>query len=123
MLTLPSSVRVYLVVDPVSMHLSFDRLGGMVKRLGLDPTTGHLFVFVNRPKTHMKVLFYDRSGFCQVYKRLDHGTFEIPTDGSGLPLRRELAPAELGLILEGVDLRQRARRVRTGRVKEALPNN
>jgi transposase len=119
-LTLPSSVKVYLVVDPVSMHLSFDRLGGMVKRLGLDPTTGHLFVFVNRPKTHMKVLFYDRSGFCQVYKRLDRGTFEIPTDGSGLPLRRELAPAELGLILEGVDLRQRARRVRSGRVEGAL---
>ena len=58
------------MVDPVSMHLSFDRLGGMVKRLGLDPTTGHLFVFVNRPKTHMKVLFYDRSGFCQVYNHL-----------------------------------------------------
>lgn len=123
MLTLPSSVKVYLVIDPVSMHFSFDRLGGMVKRLGLDPTTGHLFVFVNRPKTHMKVLFYDRSGFCQVYKRLDRGTFEVPTDGSGLPLRRELAPAELGLILEGVDLRQRARRVRSGRVRDGLPNN
>jgi transposase len=116
MLTLPSSVKVYLVIDPVSMHLSFDRLGGMVKRLGLDPTTGHLFVFINRPKTHMKVLFYDRAGFCQLYKRLDRGTFQIPCDGTGMPLRRELTPAELGLILEGVDLRQRARRARSGRI-------
>lgn len=116
MLTLPSAVRVYLVIDPVNLHLSFDRLGGMVKQLGLDPGSGHLFVFVNRPKTHMKILFYDRSGFCQVYKRLDRGTFEIPTDASGMPLRRELTPAELGLILEGVELRHRARRARSGRV-------
>lgn len=115
MLTLPSSVKVYLAIDPVSMHLSFDRLAGMVKRLGLDPTRGHLFVFVNRPKTHMKVLFHDGSGFCQVYKRLDAGTFEVPTDATGTPLHRELTPTELGLILEGVALRLRARRLRSGR--------
>lgn len=115
-MTLPSSVKVYLVVDPVSMHLSFDRLSGMAKRLGLDPARGHLFVFINRPKTHMKVLFHDGSGFCQVYKRLDRGTFEVPTDASGVPLRRELTPTELGLILEGIALRPRARRTRSGRV-------
>ncbi len=117
MLTLPSSVRVYLAVDPVNMHLSFDRLAGMVRQLGLDPTGGHLFVFVNRPKTHMKVLFFDRSGWCQVYKRLERGTFQIPTDADGQPVRRELTPTELGLILEGVDLRQRTRRVRLGRTQ------
>lgn len=115
MLTLPSSVRVYLAVDPVNMHLSFDRLAGMVRQLGLDPMGGHLFVFVNRPKTHMKVLFFDRSGWCQVYKRLERGTFQIPTDVDGRPVRRELTPTELGLILEGVDLRQRTRRARLGR--------
>ena len=70
MLTLPSSVRVYLALDPVNMHLSFDRLAGLVRRLGLDPATGHLFVFMNRPKTHMKILFFDRSGHCQVYNPL-----------------------------------------------------
>lgn len=118
MLTLPSSVRVYLAVDPVNMHLSFDRLAGMVRQLGLDPTGGHLFVFVNRPKTHMKVLFFDRSGWCQVYKRLERGTFQIPTDADGRPVRRELTPTELGLILEGVDLRQRARRARLGRGRD-----
>jgi transposase len=114
-LTLPSSVRVYLALDPVNMHLSFDRLAGLVRQLGLDPTTGHLFVFVNRPKTHMKILFFDRSGYCQVYKRLERGTFQVPAVGpDGLP-RRELTPTELGLILEGVDLRQRARRARLQR--------
>lgn len=118
MLTLPSSVRVYLALDAVSMHLSFDRLAGIVRRLGLDPATGHLFVFVNRPKTHMKILFYDRSGFCQVYKRLERGTFQVPSVTAGEPLRRELSPTELGLILEGVDLRQRARRARLGRAPD-----
>ena len=116
MLTLPSSVRVYLALDPVSVQLSFDRLAGLVRQLGLDPTTGHLFVFVNRPKTHMKILFYDRSGFCQVYKRLERGTFQVPSVATGEPVRRELTPMELGLILEGVDLQQRARRARLGRV-------
>ena len=115
MLTLPSSVRVYLALDPVNMHLSFDRLAGLVRRLGLDPTAGHLFVFVNRPKTHMKILFFDRSGFCQVYKRLERGTFQLPEVGPDGTPRRELSPSELGLILEGVDLRQRARRVRLER--------
>ena len=115
MLTLPSSVRVYLSLDPVSMHLSFDRLAGLVRQLGLDPTTGHLFVFINRPATHMKVLFYDRSGFSLLYKRLERGTFQVPRVGADGTRGRELTPAELGLILEGVDLQQRARRVRHGR--------
>lgn len=112
MLTLPSSVRVWLALEPTNLHYSFDRLCGLVRRLGLDPTTGHLFVFINRPKTHMKILFFDRSGFCQVYKRLERGTFQIP-DGEGV--RRELTPSELGLILDGIDLRERARRVRHSR--------
>ena len=114
MLTLPSSVRVYLALDPVSMHLSFDRLAGLVRQMGLDPTTGHLFVFINRPATHMKVLFYDRSGFTLLYHRLERGTFQVPRAGAD-GARRELTPAELGLILEGVDLNQRRRRVRHGR--------
>jgi len=114
-LTLPSSVRVFLALDPVSMHLSFDRLAGLVRGLGLDPTTGHLFVFIDRPKTHMKVLFFDRSGFCLLYKRLEKGTFQLPAVGPDGSPRRELTPNELGLILEGVDLRQRARRARLGR--------
>lgn len=112
MLTLPSSVRVYMALEPVNMHLSFDRLAGTVRQLGLDPTTGHLFVFVNRPKTHMKILFFDRSGFCQVYKRLERGTFQVPVDAEGRLRQRELTPTELGLILEGIDLRQRMRRTR-----------
>jgi transposase len=115
MLTLPSSVRVYIALDPINLHLSFDRLAGLVRRLGLDPTTGHLFVFVNRQKTHMKILFFDRSGFCMLYKRLERGTFEVPSIGPDGAVKRELTPSELGLILEGVALDARPRRARLGR--------
>jgi transposase len=108
-------VRVWLALDPVNLHLSFDRLAGLVRAQGLDPASGHLFVFLNRSRTHMKVLFFDRSGFCQLYKRLERGTFQLPEPGpDGLP-RRELTPSELGLILEGVDLRHRAHRARFDR--------
>jgi transposase len=65
----------------------------------------------------MKVLFFDRSGFCQLYKRLEQGTFQLPELGPDGAPKRELTPNELGLILEGVDLRQRARRARLGRPK------
>ena len=105
-----------MALDPVNMHLSFDRLAGLVRQLGLDPTTGHLFVFLNRPKTLMEILFFDRSGFCQVYKRLERGTFQLPEVSEDGAPRRELSPTELGLILEGVDLRRRVRRKRLDRV-------
>ena len=117
MLTLPSSVRVYLALDPVSMHLSFDLLAGLVRGRGLDPPEGHVCVFVNRPKTHLRVLSFDRSGFCPRHKRLEQGTFQLPELGPDGAPKRELTPNELGLFLEGVDLRQRARRARLGRPK------
>ena len=115
MLTLPSSVRVFLAVEPVDMRGSFDALAGRVRAQDMDPQDGHLYVFMNRRRGLMKVLFFDRSGSCQVSKRLERGTFQVPAVGpDGLP-RRELTPTELGLILEGVDLRQRARRARLQR--------
>jgi len=78
MLTLPSSVRVFLAVTPVDMRGSFDALAGQVRRRMLDPQDGHLYVFTNARKTLMKVLFFDRSGWCIFAKRLEQGTFQIP---------------------------------------------
>ena len=103
MLTLPSSVRVYLALDPVSMHLSFGRLAGLFRGLGLDPTEGHLFVFVNRPKTHMKVLFFDRSGFCQLYKRLEQGSFAWPPIREGV---MKLSVAQFEALFASLDWRR-----------------
>lgn len=111
MLTLPSSVRVYLVLDAISMHASFDGLAAKVRRLGLDPTNGHLFLFLNKPRTHVKILFFDRTGFAIHYKRLERGTFQLPVviDGAG---QMAIDTTTLAMILEGIDLHQSARRKR-----------
>lgn len=111
MLTLPSSVRVFLSVEPVDMRGSFDALAGQVRRLARDPQDGHLYVFTNAKKTLMKVLFFDRSGWCVLAKRLEQGTFQMPVVA---PDQRQVAidAAVLGLILEGVDLARAPRRRR-----------
>lgn len=111
MLTLPSSVRVFFAVDPIDMRGSFDALGGQVRRLELDPQDGHLYVFTNAKKTLMKVLFFDRSGWVIYAKRLEQGTFQIPTVAAG-QRQLQIDPAVLGLILEGVDLSRAPRRKR-----------
>jgi transposase len=113
MLTLPSSVRVFIAVEPVDMRGSFDSLGGAVRRLDLDPQDGHLYVFTNARKTLMKVLFFDRSGWCVFAKRLEQGTFAVPAVKPGTRQLR-VDPAVLGLILEGVDLARAPRRKRYG---------
>lgn len=111
MLTLPSSVRVFFAVSPVDMRGSFDALAGQVRRLSLDPQDGHLYVFTNGRKTLMKILFFDRSGWCIFSKRLELGTFQIPAVPDGQRQVR-IDPAVLGLILEGVDLARAPRRRR-----------
>jgi transposase len=113
MLTLPSSVRVFLAVTPVDMRGSFDALAGQVRRMALNPQDGHLYVFTNARKTLMKILFFDRSGWCIFSKRLELGTFQIPAVAEGQQ-QLKIDPAVLGLILEGVDLSRAPRRRRYG---------
>jgi transposase len=108
---LPSAVRVFFAVDPIDMRGSFDALAGRVRHLALDPQDGHLYVFTNARRTLMKVLYFDRSGWCLFCKRLEEGTFQIPDAAPGLRQVRVDA-ATLGLILEGVDLTRAPRRKR-----------
>ena len=71
MLTLPPVVRVFVALDPIDMRQSFDGLTAAVAaRMRLDPLSGHLFVFLNRSRSLMKVLFWDRSGLCILYNQL-----------------------------------------------------
>ena len=111
MLTLPPTVRIFLAMQPIDMRRSFDGLAAAVKhQLHLDPLAGHLYVFLNRRRTLMKVLFFDRTGYCILYKRLEQGTFQLPdADPHG---RVELMAPDLALILEGIDLRHIKRRKR-----------
>lgn len=112
MLTLPPSVRIFVGVAPVDMRRSFDALAGLASQVvGQDPRSGHLFVFVGRSRDRVKILFWDRSGFCLFYKRLEKGVFRLPVvpkDTTAI----ELAAADLALILEGIDLTASSRRAR-----------
>ena len=92
------------------MRYSFDRLEGLVRGiLDKDPYSGHLFVFRNRRGDRIKILYWDRTGFCIWYKLLEKGTFRLP-EGSETSV--QLEAAELSLILEGIDLTQARRRRR-----------
>lgn len=119
-LTLPPSVRVYLASEPVDMRKSFDGLSAATREvLREDPMSGHLFVFVNRVADIVKVLFWDRSGWCVIAKRLERGRFRFPKAGSGAR-SVEVEAAELSLLLEGIDLSAAKRRPRwTGAVRAA----
>jgi transposase len=99
---LPASVRIFIAAEPTDMRRSFDRLAEQTKNvIGQDPFAGHLFVFFNRPRDRVKILHWDRSGFWLYYKRLEDGSFRLPTTQRNVI---EIEAAELALILEGIDL-------------------
>jgi transposase len=113
MLTLPASVRIYVAAEPVDLRRGFDGLAAATRSvIGADPLSGHIFVFLNRRRNRIKLLVWDRTGYLLVYKRLERGTFEIATQ-PGIGQRHvELDAGELGLMLEGLDLRGARRRTR-----------
>lgn len=117
MLTWPPSVRVFVCLGPTDMRRSFDSLAGMVGEIIRgDPLSGHLFVFFNRRRDRVKILFWDRTGLVIWYKRLEEGVFTLPVVDAGTS-SMEMALVDLSLILEGIDLSgaKRRKRFRTRR--------
>jgi len=113
MLTIPSShTRISLCTVPIDMRKSFDGLLGIVRNtLEADPLGDHLFVFLNRPHTLMKILYWDGDGFAIWYKRLEAGTFRFPAVTSDTK-SVEMTRSGLSMILEGIDLSQLPKRKR-----------
>jgi transposase len=100
---LPTTVRVLVCTTPQDMRRSFDRLALVVKEsLGEDPQSGALFVFVGKSVTRAKVLWWDRNGYCLLYKRLHRALFEMPRPAEASATSVRIAPAALGEILAGV---------------------
>jgi transposase len=113
MLTLPPSVRIFAAVEPVDARKSFDGLAAVVReRLGGDPMTGHMYFFINRRGDVAQILFWDRTGFVVMRKRLEAGTFRLVRNAEGNMSHVEIDAAELGLMLEGIDLGTVKRRKR-----------
>ena len=78
MLSLSPAVRVFIAAEPLDMRGSFDALAGAVRRLGLDPVDGHLYLFLNKRRRLAKALWFDGSGWCVLAKRLEAGSFQLP---------------------------------------------
>jgi len=102
---IPSGVEIYVALEPVDMRLSFDRLSGIAKeQVGYEARSGALFVFFGRRRDALKVLFFDGSGMCQFYKRLDRGTFQVPEATSPSARHVEVDDATLEALLDGIDV-------------------
>jgi len=108
---MPLGVRIFLVARPVDLRGSFYALSAHVRGvLGEDPRKGDLFVFRGRQGSLVKILFWDRSGFCIFAKRLEKGRFKLPVDVPDGATRVAVDFATLTLLLEGIDLRGATRR-------------
>jgi len=96
-------LRIWLYVPPTDLRKSFDGLSALVRtKLVEDPLSGQLFVFLNRRRTQVRILYFDRSGYCVWAKRLEQGRFHsTPTDAT----KQRLSWSDLQLILEGIDTR------------------
>jgi len=112
MLSLPPSVRLFIARGATDMRKSFDTLAALViDVVDEDPQSGHLFLFVNRRRDRLKVLWWDRSGYSLLAKRLEHGQFRVFDRADGTPGAFEMSASDLALILDGIDLRGSKRRL------------
>ncbi len=105
MISLPHPVRVFLHTPPTDLRKGFDALSGLVtSAFAQDPTSGHLFLFVNRRRDRLKILYWDRDGLAIWYKRLETpGSFQLPAVPRDA-VSYEMSPTQLTLILSGIDL-------------------
>jgi transposase len=127
MLSLALPGRVFLCTLPTDMRKGFDTLACLVQQeLGQDPLAGDLFVFRSRRGDRLKLLWWDEDGYALWYKRLEEGSFVLPTaDGRRTPVGEHglvLRPAELAMLLDGIDLGNVKRQKRYQRPPPAPTN-
>ena len=114
MLSISNHVRVFLAREPVDMRKSFHGLTALTEGvLQQDPLSGQLFVFVNRRRDRIKLLYWGGTGFCIWYQQLEKGTYQLPDrapadEGQGV----EITTSQLSLILDGIDPSSVRRRTR-----------
>lgn len=100
---LPGSVRIFLCTEPQDMRRSFDALSLVVRQLlGQDPQSGSLYVFVGKKPKRVKILWWDRNGFCLLYKRLHRALFRLP-EVSGTGLAVQIDSRMLAELIAGVE--------------------
>jgi transposase len=111
MMPVSPATRIYLAAGATDLRLSFEGLSDQVRhRFQADPLSGHLFVFANRRKTRVKVLYWDGSGTWVCTKRLAKGCFSWPKTAAPEPGALRILAEELTLLLSGIDLEKTRRR-------------
>ncbi len=109
MLAFPSALKIYLAVAPVDMRGQFNALWAHAQNaLGSDPREGAVFVFANKKRDRVKLLYWDGTGVWVLAKRLERGRFSWPAGSD--PARLSLSPEALTMLLAGIDLREGMRK-------------
>lgn len=102
---IPRGVEVFVCLEPIDLRWSFDRLSNLaLDRVGREARSGALFVFFGRRHDALKALFFDGSGMCLFYKRLDRGRFRMPTSSDSRAVALTIEERELDDLLDGIDL-------------------
>jgi transposase len=113
MLTLGVRARIYVAAEAIDLRKGFDTLAAATRSIiREEPLSGHWFVFVNRRRNRLKVLVWEPSGYLMLYKRLERGCFHMPLAPAPGTRHVEIEATELGLMMEGIDLRGARRRPR-----------
>jgi transposase len=116
---IPSGVEIFVGLAPIDLRWGFDRLAGLVEeQIGRGSRSGALFVFFGKRRSALKILYFDGSGLCLFYKRLDSATFRVPEAARADATSIALSERELDDLLDGIDveLDPKPRRGRRGRV-------
>ena len=110
---LPISTRIYVCTEPVDMRRSFEGLARCTREvLQHDPSSGALFIFTGKRGDSIKALWWDKTGYAILYKRLSRGVFRLPAATSGM-MSMLIDARELAMILEGIELPSSRRRMKT----------
>ena len=108
---IPHGVEVFVGLEPIDLRWGFDRLAGVVgERVGRDARSGALFVFFGKRRTALKVLFFDGSGMCLFYKRIDRGVFRLPEPLDARATSVVMDDRALEDLLDGIDVEAKPRR-------------
>lgn len=100
---LPTGTRVLVCTEPQDMRRSFDRLAQIARdEMGEDPQSGAFLVFVSKSSTRVKVLWWDRNGYCLLYKRLHRALFRVPTNATRVGKTLSIDAPALANLLAGV---------------------
>ena len=114
MLSFPPSpqVRVFVAREPIDLRKGFDGLSGeVIEVIDEDPQSGQLFLFFNTRRNRMKALIREASGYWLLYKRLEHGRFQVFDKAGANANHYEITTINLALLLDGIDLRGARRRL------------